>query len=184
MSEALEFQLGDYVTANAPVWEKLILPTLPATGRRWLEIGSLEGRSACWVLDNVIDDDGELVCVDIWNRATISRNEQVFDYKTAGRATKVKSPSGDFLREDTSSYDVIYIDGSHDAPNVLEDAVLAWPRLKVGGIMLFDDHYWHHPRNVAGKVSPGVAIQGFLAAYATRLTALHISHQIIVQKRR
>lgn len=180
----MEFQLGDFVTANSGVWEQLILPTMPKTGRRWLEIGSLEGRSACWVLDNVIDDDGELVCVDPWPGRGITRNEKVFDHQVAGRATKVKSTSEAFLREDTSSYHVIYIDGSHDAPDVLADAVLAWPRLVVGGVMMFDDYLWHHHRSVAGKVSPGVAIDGFLAAYATRLTVLHKSHQVIVQKRR
>jgi hypothetical protein len=33
-------------------------------------------------------------------------------------------------------------DGSHRARDVLEDAVLSWPLLKVGGIMLFDDYLW------------------------------------------
>ena len=180
----MEFQLPDLVAPHSGVWSKIVVPTMPKTGRRWLEIGSLEGRSACWVLDNVIDDDGELVCVDPWRGVGVTRNERTFDYQTAGRATKVKSPSADFLREDTSTYHVIYVDGSHDAPDVLEDAVLAWPRLAVGGVMMFDDYRWHHPAGMAGKVSPGVAIDGFLAAYATRLTVLHKGFQVIVQKRR
>ena len=37
-------------------------------------------------------------------------------------------------------YDVIYIDGDHNACSVLEDAILAWRLLKIGGILLFDDY--------------------------------------------
>ena len=36
-------------------------------------------------------------------------------------------------------YDIIYIDGSHEARDVLEDAVLAYRLLKIGGLLIFDD---------------------------------------------
>lgn len=39
-------------------------------------------------------------------------------------------------------FDMIYIDGSHFAHDVLSDAVLAFPLLKVGGHMFFDDYLW------------------------------------------
>ena len=39
-------------------------------------------------------------------------------------------------------FDIIYIDGSHQAPDVLTDAVMAFPLLRVGGIMAFDDYLW------------------------------------------
>jgi predicted O-methyltransferase YrrM len=39
-------------------------------------------------------------------------------------------------------FDMIYIDGNHLAHYVLEDAVLSFRKLKVGGYMIFDDYGW------------------------------------------
>jgi predicted O-methyltransferase YrrM len=40
-------------------------------------------------------------------------------------------------------FDFIYIDGSHQAPDVLCDAVLSFKLLKVSGVIAFDDYLWH-----------------------------------------
>ncbi|MGL6075425.1 MAG: class I SAM-dependent methyltransferase [Fimbriiglobus sp.] len=40
-----------------------------------------------------------------------------------------------------ASYDFIYIDASHEA-DVPQDAILAWPLLKVGGLLGSDDYAW------------------------------------------
>src|SRR6185312_6234037 len=39
-------------------------------------------------------------------------------------------------------FDFVYIDGSHQAPDVLADAVLAFQLLKLGGVLVFDDYLW------------------------------------------
>jgi predicted O-methyltransferase YrrM len=39
-------------------------------------------------------------------------------------------------------FDLVYVDGSHIAPDVLADAVLAFQLLRVGGLMIFDDYIW------------------------------------------
>ena len=41
---------------------------------------------------------------------------------------------------DINNFDLIYIDASHYAPDVLSDAVLAFKLLKPGGILIFDDY--------------------------------------------
>ena len=46
------------------VWEQLI-PYLPAR-KNFLEIGSFEGRSAVWITQHMMEDGGELVCIDTW----------------------------------------------------------------------------------------------------------------------
>ena len=181
MEDAKRYDFPDWVANKDPIWRRLVLPRLPAIGVRWLEIGSLEGRSACWVLDNALDDDGELVCVDIWPGKRIEAN---FDYNVAGRATKIKGRSADFLRDDDSIYDVVHIDGSHDAPDVLEDAVLSWPRLKPGGVLIFDDYPLEIDGSDADKVNPGPAIDGFLSSFAKRLCVLHKEWQVIAVKTR
>ena len=37
-------------------WREFVLPRLKHP-LRWLELGSYEGRSACWVIDNVLEDE-------------------------------------------------------------------------------------------------------------------------------
>lgn len=170
----------DWFSWNVEVWEQVVLPLLPERRIRWLEIGSLEGRSAVWTLENVLRAGDELVCVDPW---ADKENEKRFDDNVKGRATKVVATSEQFLLRDRSQFDCIYIDGSHDAPTVFTDAALCWLRLKVGGVMIFDDYEWRHPRGVAGKVPPGPAIDGFLASFATKMQLLHKGWQVIIRKR-
>lgn len=168
--------------SHIEVWSAVLPPLLPKGPRVWLEIGSWEGRSAVWTLENLLTRNGdELHCVDVWSRPDV---EKIFDANLGGRAIKHRRRSVDYLLQDTKRYCGIYIDGSHDAPEVLADAVLAWRRLAVGGVMIFDDLRWHHPPNTVGRVDPGVAVEGFLASHATRLTVLHRGAQAIVQKRR
>lgn len=44
-------------------------------------------------------------------------------------------------------FDLIYIDGNHNKPFVLEDAVLAYRKLRIGGYLVFDDYGWRELTN-------------------------------------
>jgi len=46
------------------------------------------------------------------------------------------------------NYDIVYIDGSHVANDVLQDAVLVWQLVKVGGFMIFDDYPFTFPQKL------------------------------------
>lgn len=177
----MTYSKPDWHGRHSAVWQQVIPRLLPDCPIRWLEIGSLEGRSACWTLDHLLREGDELVCVDTWAHEPI---EAAFDENLAGRAIKYKGRSADYLASDCGTFDGIYVDGSHDAPDVLTDAVLGWSHLRRGGLMIFDDYTWRHPASEAGMVRPGVAIDGFLAAFATRLSVLHIGEQVILRKRR
>lgn len=41
-------------------------------------------------------------------------------------------------------FDFIYVDGSHKAEDVYEDAVSCFALCKVGGIIMFDDYQWEY----------------------------------------
>ena len=43
-------------------------------------------------------------------------------------------------------YSIIYVDGSHWSKDVLQDTVLAWGLLRVGGVMIFDDYQMGYTR--------------------------------------
>ena len=54
----------DWFQWSPPVWEKII-PHLPER-KSFLEVGSFEGRSAVWIIENMMVDGGEIVCIDTW----------------------------------------------------------------------------------------------------------------------
>ena len=150
----------DWFTGNIPTWNSVIARIQPA---RFLEIGSYEGRSACHVLTEAPGPDAiSLHCIDPWSLGEgqpadhVGEIEQRFDHNVAvalGRTAKtvefvkIKEFSTAALprlltERGPESYDFIYVDGSHTAPDVLFDAVLAFRLLKVGGVMIFDDYLW------------------------------------------
>jgi predicted O-methyltransferase YrrM len=79
-----------------------------------------------------------------------------------------------------NAFDVIYIDGSHYAADVLSDAVLSFPLLKSGGIMIFDDYQWR-PYSEEWKM-PRAAINGFCASYENKTEIIHVGYQLILKK--
>lgn len=79
-----------------------------------------------------------------------------------------------------SSFDFVYIDGSHRAPDVLADAVLAWPLIRPGGVLAFDDYEWGHALPETER--PMIAIEAFLRVYADELNVYHNAYQVAVEK--
>lgn len=62
---------------------------------------------------------------------------------------------------------------------MLEDAVLSFRKLKVGGIMIFDDYGWGGP-DLTQR-----GIDGFLSGYHKRITYLGESQtQVFIRKNR
>lgn len=77
------------------------------------------------------------------------------------------------------SYDIIYIDGNHEPEYVLEDAVLAFRKTKVGGHIVFDDYGWGGP-DLTKR-----GIDAFLNGYHKRITVLgQRESQVFVQRTR
>ena len=72
-------------------------------------------------------------------------------------------------------FDFIYIDGSHQAPDVLCDAILGFQLLKVNGVMAFDDYLWHEelPYGVDPIRCPKAAIDAFTNIYCRQLRILN-----------
>ncbi len=124
------------------MWERWI----PKDVKRGLEIGSFEGASAVWLMDN--RPELHLDCVDIFGPAfddVTGEYEHRFERNVAeygDRIRKLKGKSHTVLKklQGGNTYDLIYIDGSHTYEDALKDAQLAYPMLENGGIMIFDDY--------------------------------------------
>jgi predicted O-methyltransferase YrrM len=182
------------------VWQQLI-PMLPER-KKFLEIGSFEGRSTVWIVENMMEDNGEIYCIDTWSggeehseldmsevEERFNHNRQVLMDKFAHRhITRGKGTSVEQLAEwlrpsvvPAQIFDFIYIDGSHIAKDVLTDACMAWPLLKTGGIMVFDDYMWGNPRDILHR--PKAAIDAFTTLFAEELEIIHVGYQAVVRKK-
>lgn len=156
-----------------------------------LEIGSYEGQSATWLLENILTGEGSFIsCVDVFESpgGRIRPDyEEVFDlnmrqYLDEERAFKHKGRSQELLREFAfENYQLIYVDGSHFAADVLEDAVLCWRLLTVGGVLIFDDYDWGGTDMKSAEI-PKTGIDGFLAAYQGLYNTLHREYQVAIRK--
>jgi cephalosporin hydroxylase len=183
-----------------PVWEQLV-PHLPHNVERsFLEIGSFEGRSMVWIVENMMNPGDELICVDTWEGGEehgaedMGTVEERFHHNCAVARSKngacvvpYKGTSVDYLGlalsegEYKITFDFIYIDGSHIAKDVLTDACMAWPLLKKGGIMVFDDYMWGNPRDILHRPKP--AIDAFTNIFAEEVDIIHVGYQLVVRKK-
>lgn len=184
---------SDWWTHNIPNWLKFA-GHLRDSPVGMLEVGSYEGRSSVWFLDNLMGDpDSFLTCVDPWglnpgggkeDDAT-DETERRFDHNVTltgkkYQCRKIKGFSYNALPTlMQNTYDVVYIDGDHNGEAVLEDAVLAWRLLKAGGLMVFDDYGL-----VDGKLRnlPREGVDAFLRLWGHRVELLHAGWQMFVRK--
>ncbi len=83
-------------------------------------------------------------------------------------------------RNEREPYDLVYIDGSHFAKDVMVDAVLAFEMLVDGGHIIFDDYEWS--KRLGAPFIPKTAIDAFLSVYEGRIRVLHKDWQVIVEK--
>ncbi|MCO6450861.1 MAG: class I SAM-dependent methyltransferase [Caldilineales bacterium] len=174
----------NYAAGNYEVWAKHLAGFQGKAGVRMLEIGSFEGASAVWFLDNILTHPAaRLTCIDTFSR---QRGEPHFDHnmRASGHATKVtkiKARSDEVLPGmELASFDIIYIDGDHRAQGVLMDAVACWLLLKPNGVLIFDDYLWGD--SLPPIQRPQMAVDLFLAAFAPQLEVLAKDYQALVRK--
>lgn len=188
-----------WFAAGEQLWPTLI-NQLPDR-KNFLEIGSFEGRSTVWTVENMMEDGGELIAIDTWGGGeehgslNMSAAEELFNKNICTLGTKFPkrivykwketSVSGlSSLIKDGAlgKFDFIYIDGSHIAKDVLTDACMSWPLLKPDGIMVFDDYMWGDVRDALHR--PKTAIDAFVNIFAEHLQFMAIGYQLVVRKAR
>jgi predicted O-methyltransferase YrrM len=128
-----------------------------------LEIGSFEGRSACTMIDHFSKTAAlEVFCIDDWGGSAdqaefdmdvveqrFNRNIQraVAEAPNVVKVQKLKGKSittmSALLANGYQDYfDLIFIDGSHEAPDVLGDLVMSYQLCAIGGLIICDDYLW------------------------------------------
>lgn len=190
---------ADFGTHHQARWAKEYAPFIGKPGINAVEIGVFEGMTSTWLLETVLTDPtSRLTCVDAFepprdvDNYTFARRknsplpEQVFDANIAAsgvgnKVTKLKAASGVALRSlPLDAFHIAYVDGSHLAPDVLEDAVLVWRMLVVGGIATFDDYGWELPVDPLQRPRP--ALDAFMQIFAGKFEVLHQGWQLTLRK--
>lgn len=146
-----------------------------------LEIGSHEGRSAIWFVQNLlIHPDSRLTCVDTWFDAEARFQRFQKNIKLAGVADKIQvyRKSSRHINPEGEGYDLIYLDGDHQSASVFLDLAVVWQRLKHGGVCIADDYGWLK----RGVIGPKPAIDGFLASFEGKLKVLSMGYQVVFKK--
>jgi predicted O-methyltransferase YrrM len=170
----------DWFSHHIPTFERL-LGDLKDRPCRLLEIGSYEGRSAIWLIDNIATHPSSRVeTIDAYENPKLRRNLAA---SGSSKITFYPGLSAVVMRTlPLDSYDFAYIDGSHSTINVLEDAVHAFRLVKAGGIIGFDDYLWDDPKwNQDGQ--PKEAIDAFLTVYSKEIELLHQGYQVWIRRR-
>ncbi len=186
---------ADWFSRHIPHWQALFerLGWDPAAPRTIVEIGCYEGVSSLWILANLMaNPDSRLHCIDSFgggvehSAAAVQGLEARFrsNIATSPRAAQVAvhvGPSVERLAAlllDGVAADFVYVDGSHQAPDVLADLVLGLRLLRPGGVMICDDYLWRRPGQAVFDPldTPKIAIDAFTTIYARQAEVLEGLH--------
>lgn len=183
----------DWFSNNIPRWQqnlKKLIKKGKTTPLQALEVGSFEGRSAIWTLENIlVHPESKIICVDNFNSVPSrkrSATRQRFLQNTESFGDKlslIEDDSRNALKSPellTKQFDFIYIDASRHSKNVLEDAILSLPLLKVGGYIVFDDYTSSKEHDYS---CPKQGIDTFLDIFNDELKVEHTSWQVIARKK-
>ena len=140
---------------------KLIMNEFVDKPTSFLEIGVFQGYTAEWILQNILKHpESRYIGIDPWERFKVFKKrfdtEEKWKLEMLDRidnlrerfkdkAEFIKGFSQEILYQDRirkMKFDIIYVDGNHTAQAVMNDYVLSWPLLKIGGIMIFDDYLY------------------------------------------
>jgi predicted O-methyltransferase YrrM len=181
----------DWFSNNVPRWQTALAELAGRPGVRCLEIGSFEGMSACWLLENVLTHEtSRITCIDPFDAPGQLQAERHFDHNVqqtgaAHKLTKLKGYSGQVLPLLAGSrFELVYIDGSHQPADALADALLTWPLLCRGGIAIFDDYAigGSYPKEIAPAIDPKPGIDAFLGFARGEYAVVSQDYQLIVRK--
>jgi predicted O-methyltransferase YrrM len=159
-----------------------------------IEIGVFEGATTFQMAQALASPDYKHYAVDPFLPIENLREEVVNDAKAQFMENLADFPCVELIEK--KSFDglielwqrgvkaeLIYVDGSHFAKDVLADAVLGFELLKIGGVMLFDDAVsWRY--GSAADESPKLAIDSFIQCNWSRMRVLEMpnGYQVAIKR--
>ena len=160
----------------------------------FLEIGSFEGMSTIWMLENILTNkESRLFCIDAWAEWTGDAFVRfVSNINKTGLKDKVRIVKGDSSEElrmfPSEYFDFVYVDGDHDEKAVIKDTISSFRVLKKGGIIAFDDYllgirYPNSPGSKAMNGSTKKAIDYFMDVFSDEIEVIYKDYQLWIRKK-
>jgi len=170
----------DWFTHNIPIWQRHLQQFTGIADFQVVEIGSFQGMSACWLLDNILTHPtAKITCIDLYFQQHFKGN--IAQTGVAEKVIELEGYSQDLLVNlDSEFYDIAYVDGCHKPTSALQDAILSWRLVKVGGLMIFDDYEFTFPDSPEQDTKIGINV--FLEMFSSQLEVVHKGYQLIVKK--
>lgn len=109
---------------------------------RFLEIGTFEGQSACWMLENILTHpDAYYIGIECHADRYQKTMDNLLQYPDTKRAVfcGMSDTVLQQLERSLTRFNAIYVDGDHREEAAYVDSVGAWKLLAPGGVILFDD---------------------------------------------
>ncbi len=166
---------------------KIAWPSGSPPPMNMLEIGSFEGMSSRWLLENwLTHESSTLTCIDSWAGGIEHQNED-YNFKEieerfnhnlkpyAHKILKIKGTSIDglsYLRANGKMFHAAYIDGGHRARDVIVDLVLSHEVMLPGALVVCDDYMWLSPDGNPFN-APKPAIDAFMHIYNKEISPVH-----------
>ena len=155
-----------------------------------LEIGCFEGLSSVFFADNLLNNlNSTLTCVDPFmtidnndhQELIVNNTESNFDYninmcKNSNKIQVHKITSDEFFKTNTKTYNIIYIDGSHECDFIKRDMINSFRFLKPNVIMWMDDYLGGDSIKIKNTMDQ------FLFEYQGQYKIIHSGYQLAIQK--
>lgn len=167
-----------------------------------IEIGSFEGITTSWVTQQckLFNHNFKIYAID---PHTTENNNDSFDFEIIQKTFEFNiskftdsivyinkhshAALVDLIQKKVQA-DLIFVDGDHSAAAVLEDLILSWRLLPVGGVILCDDMIgWKlidKHGNIPVQLSPRMGIEMFIQVNWHKIELIHLpdSYQIAFKK--
>lgn len=169
-----------FLTSNARVHPNrhaaLLAHVKPAKGAKIVEVGTLYGQLAKWMVHNF--EPSNLTVMDVSLRALAKCRDgggstRVLGKKYGTAVNCIWGSSPKFLGKlENDMYDLIYVDGDHAYKGVCADLEAARSKVRVGGLLALNDYYRFEWQFLAAKGRWGAygvvhAANEFLVRYQT-----------------
>jgi predicted O-methyltransferase YrrM len=172
---------------------KQLYLNIPAHKLICVEIGSFEGGGSILIHDTLCNNESSrLFCIDpfddeyvkgsttlsFWNSACQGQKQRFYhNTKNYKKIIPMQGYSDEMiLKIDDNTIDFAYIDGDHSPEQVYKDACAIFKKMKVGGIILFDDYLW-----CINGIRTQLGIDKFLSEYSGKYELLLKNYQLAIR---
>jgi len=171
---------------------------LPLADReiKCLQIGAYTGDATKWMVENILKQPHSfLVDVDTWEGSNEAVHHNM-DWKDVYKTYTDKNATAIFNQQvvvmqmtsdryfagigEEQIFDFIYVDGDHTAFAVLRDGSNAYDKLKVGGILAFDDYGWSESKG--DFYEPRYAIDALCHLLIGKVEKIEDNYQVWLRK--